>query len=211
MSANNDYKLGSRVYSGDDVRAVARATRVEGLQNLSRSQSDGNPYSRSNVGRIIGPGWVVNRRLTAPRRGGRAKRHFPWEISIAGSSSSGSYITLRAGTLNGLLPINMFQQFGISGSGTVYVVLRVFTDGVQPSSASLELESQPPEPPPHFVNVAPAAFPILIGLTVDLKPFNTVDGLLEATPKVVLKTTVSNPSPGTPLYDLHWSWSVTQY
>lgn len=207
MSANEDYKL-VRVQPGDNLRSVSRASRVNALQNVSKSHVSGDQYVRtSGLLRAIGPGWVVNRKPRTVFKSGTVGT-FPWRITV----DTDGYVHVRPGTLNGMLPGNIFNPLGpLAGIGTVYVVLSVFTDGVQPTSALLELRNSPPEPPFHLVNIAPFSFEVLIGLTVNITPFNVVDGLLQAEPVNVLQTTIASPSPGQTPWELHWSWGVTQY
>ena len=62
MSAGSDSSKFTRVNPGDDIRGVSRSERIMALQNTTRSQINGEPYSPSgNLNRIIGPGWVIHR------------------------------------------------------------------------------------------------------------------------------------------------------
>lgn len=209
MSANNDYKLKNNVYSGDNVRAVARASRVDGLQNISLSQVAGDQYARTTgLLRAVGPGWVVNRQGRKILKGGRARRTFPWQISIDGNG----FIHVKPGTINGLLPVNIFATLGPTGQGTIgYVALQCFTDGVTPTDAQLYFSTSVPPPPAHAINVTPFEFQVLIGCTVDLAPLNVVDGLLWANPKIAIQTLKPQPIPGAPYYDNNYTWEITQY
>lgn len=204
-------KLGL-VNSGDSLRSVARADRMTALQDMSRAQHMGEPFSPgANLQRMVGPGWVIHRQRKGRFRG-RPRSITPWQISVSGNSSSGLYIHVRPGTINGILPTNMFDPLGpISGQGTIYVTLQALTDGIQLTNCYLIVSTDPPNPAPWLVNLAPYQFQIMIGVTVDRAPFNVVDGLLWAQPTVMLQTLSQSLAPGRPYYDNNYSWVVTQY
>lgn len=208
MSANSDYKL-PNVGSGDNVKAVARSARINALQNLSKEQTQGAPYSRSGVPRAIGPGFVVNRKPTSLFKGGITK--FPWQMLIVTDGFGAHYVKLRPGTLNNMIPINMFDQFAIDSTNTWYVTLEANTDGYRPTTCALRADTSPPVPFDIQVNVAPAYFQVLIGVIVNLTLFQMIDSLLMATPYDVISSLTDSPQPGRPLWDLNYTWYIDTY
>ena len=207
MSAKDDYKLRS-VGSGDNVRSVARASRINALQNLTRSQVSGDQYGRSSGSlRSIGPGWVVQRRSGGLHRGASTGTH-PWHLSIG----SGQTVRVSPGTINGTLPINMFDSFGpIAETGTSYIILQCYSDGVDLTYSALSLSSSPPEFTTHSISSAPLQFQFLIGVVVNLRPFDVADGLLWATATQGVRLTKPGPGPGEPYYDNTYTWVIEQY
>lgn len=209
MSAADDYKL-SRIYPGGDVRDAARASRINALQGASRSFDRGDPFSRAtNSYRMIGPGWVINRARRGVIRGGGVAP-FPWQMIIVTVDGT-YYVKCRLGTINNMIPINMFEQFAITDTGTWYVILDVDTDGYRPVTCNLGVDTSPPPPLDVDVNVAPDNFQVLIGTIVNLVKFQAVDGLLSATPTIALQTLTENPQPGRPYWDNNYMWNLTQY
>lgn len=80
MSAAEDYKMG-RVGQGDPSKSVTKSSRVNAIQQLVRSNTHGEQYSRSNVGRAMGPGWVVNKTARKPiTTATAAESSFPFQI-----------------------------------------------------------------------------------------------------------------------------------
>lgn len=209
MSAIDDYKLGY-VNSGDNIRGVARASRMNAIQNLSKETSFGQPYSRSGSAlRMIGPGWVINRQRRGIVRGGA--QSFPWQISIV-TETDAMFTKVRPGTINSLIPSNMFDRWEISTGSTFYVTLDCTTDGYNVTSARIDGNSTVPADVIGVnLNIAPIEFSIPLGIVIGGKTFQLVTRLLTVTPAKVVQTLTSNPQPGRPYYDFMYTWTVTSF
>lgn len=207
MSANEDYKL-VRVQPGDNLRSVSRASRVNALQSVSKSHVSGDQYARtSGLLRAIGPGWVVNRGRRLPIHG-TGVGNFPWKIST-GSDDIGTFISVRPGTINNMLPTNMFEKQYVALFGTLYVTVHVYTDGEKPTDARIEILTIPPGAPNSNIWIAPYEFQVLLGVTVERAVFQIIDSALSAQPKITIQSLVDNPQPGRPYTDYHYTWNVT--
>jgi hypothetical protein len=136
--------------------------------------------------------------------GGGGITGFPWEITI----ENGPVVRVAPGTINNLLPANIFNVFAINEFGTFFVILDVFTDGTNITLAQIDIEEEPPTPTPYTLNVAPGEFEVLLGIVVDQEPFQLVDSILSANPKAGLQTLAVDPEPGRPYYDINWTWEV---
>jgi len=198
-----------RTNSGDDIRDTARSGRINALQSLSNSFMNGEAYSpASNTGvyRTIGPGFVVHR-TRRPRIFGGGTFHFPWEITIK-SAQGTYYITIRPGTVNNMLPSNMFQNLGISGVGTIYVIVHVLTDGQKPTNLLIDIATQPPQAPGVNPWVPPQSFDILLGVIVNVKVFQIISDPLNCQPRLVNQTLRDNPQPGQPYLQNNYTWQT---
>lgn len=103
-------KLGL-VNPGDNLRSVARTDRITALQDMSRAQHMGEPFSQgANLQRVIGPGWVIHRQRRSRGRGGGVT-NFPWKIIMSGNIDTGPSVKILPGTINNIIPSNMFELF----------------------------------------------------------------------------------------------------
>jgi hypothetical protein len=144
----------------------------------------------------------------ALKLGGKADeiQHFPFEISVA-TDEVGPYATLRPGTINNFLPTNMFDLFDIEETGTFYVTLDIDTDGDSITGAEINVDSELPDSlGESAIGVAPDYFQILIGIIVDKKPFNVLLGSIYAYPQETIQTLKYTAEPGTPYYDINYTW-----
>jgi hypothetical protein len=193
----------------DDVYTVASAERMNALQDAISLLARGeNIVSGVNTRKTSGEGYVV---ISGKPGGGGIGRGgisgFPFEISIEVIGGT-YYVKVAPGTMNGALPTNIFDNFAIGAFGTFYVQLDCVTDGKSITDVSIDVLTFPPAPIPWLVNLAPDSFHYLLGVVVDLEPFNIVNTNLFSAPVAGVQTLTESPAPGRPYYDINWSWSV---
>lgn len=145
------------------------------------------------------------------RKGAPPVQSFPWQITA--SSQNGQIIVkVKPGTINGLLPSNMFDTWTVGATGTTYVTLDCTTDGYNITDAEVDGNSTvPPDPFTSELNLLPFEFSILLGVIVDRRVFQTTENLLEATAKAGLQVLKDDPQPGEPYYDTYWTWMISSY
>lgn len=79
-------------------------------------------------------------------------------------SFSGGKLKLWPGTVNGLLPTNMFDELTVNTEGSNYVVLACTTDSNQVNLATLEIRTTAPTAPAAVLEAAPPTFDVLLGV-----------------------------------------------
>ena len=200
-----------QLHPGQDVRTVAKTGRVNALQDLTAHLVGGGTVTQTGGGqRILGPGYQVvkSKNSSVPIT---LKPSFPWKIRVAFDDGNNPYVVLKPGTLNNMIPTNMFNQFSISSGTTWYVILHAETDGYRPTTCEIRVDTSPGAPSDVQLNLAPNNFDVNLGVIVNLTRFQLVDGLLFATPDVAIYTLTESPAPGRPLYDNNYTWFIEQF
>ena len=83
---------------------------------------------------------------------------------IATAVTSGYEVTFQAGTINGLLPTNMFDALvGVTTAAVNYFYLKCISDGKLLTSAVIEKTTSVRTPQASNVDTAPAELNVLIG------------------------------------------------
>jgi hypothetical protein len=157
-SPNTDLSKLGRVNRGDDIRGVARADRIMGLQDIAKSHVNGEPYSPSaNLNRIIGPGWVIHRRRRVRTNQAGAARH-PLQLYDA-STVNATKVGITFGTVAGLVPDGWFDYISnpqytpnpfilnVAGSGYVYGEVTITESTTIGVAQSLVFGAGTPIPP----------------------------------------------------------------
>jgi hypothetical protein len=203
-------KLG-RINKGDDVRSVARSDRINAMQELIKSLLRGDQFvtNRNTIRKRTSEGLT---QLDVNRASSRfpATTPFPWEITIENNSDGQAYVAVYPGTINNLLPTNIFlKDLFINITGTYFVVLHVDTDGNKPTLSFLQIRTEPPQGLGWDQNIPPLQFDLLLGLVVDSVPFQLVSDLLLADPIAGAKTLRDPLIPGEPYYDINYSWLIS--
>jgi hypothetical protein len=199
------------VKKGDSTRKVASSERVNAIQEAIKAMARGDHIrTGKNLRRKTGSGFVM---LTADDQGGGGggEGDFPWQISVEEDPPAGSgvwSVHVKPGTINNILPSNIFDSFEISETGTFYVVLDVTTDGDSPTDASLDAVSSPPEGIGSSMGVAPDSFSILLGVVVDKVPFQLINTLINVQPQLTILSLSATPTPGQPFFDLNYTWQI---
>jgi hypothetical protein len=107
-------------------------------------------------------------------------------------------MSIAAGSVNGIIPSNMFTTFNLGGSvaGTTYIGINVTSNSGTIQSASISVGSSPFTGQAPTANFPPASFVIPMGVIVDGVTYNLLGrNWVNATSSVVY--TSINPSSGT--------------
>ena len=138
--------------------------------------------------------------------GAGGKTHFPFEISTT-TINGQLHVKVRPGTLNSLLPVNMFDVFPISDTGTFYVTLDIDSDGDSVTRIEIDVDSEYPDSlGESAVGVAPEYFQIMLGLVVNKKSFNVIKSSIYTVPQETIRTLSDDAQPGKPYYDINYTW-----
>lgn len=116
-------------------------------------------------------------------------------------------MSIMAGSVNGIIPSNMFNTFNLGGSlaGTTYIGINVSASMGTVQSASISVGGSPFTGQTPTANFPPASFVIPMGLIVDGTTYNLLGrNWVNATSSLVY--TSVDPSSGTPTN--HYVWNI---
>ena len=155
--------------------------------------------------------------VVAPQRGGGGSGAEPHPFKIFSSknpNNANQYIvTVYPGTLNNLLPTNLFdgaglRQFIISADELNYVILEANTNGSdQFLSCEIAVESSPPAAQDPTKFSLPTAPQFLLGVVYNASAYNTINDSLTLTGKQQFTTDKQPPAPAGQLpYEIWYVW-----
>jgi len=142
-------------------------------------------------------------RLRVYPTGGIGAEAHPWKATL-----SGTELSVRQGTIDGILPSNIFSTLTIPDGSTRYITLNVSCTDSAPSSCTLSAETDAPVTSITLANTPPATFKDLIAVIADGTIHQIRDANLTATSQKVFDEPVSSPAPGE--YNLvpYYRWVV---
>lgn len=141
------------VQKGMNLRKALTAERIQALQDAIFALSKGeNIVSGANIRRKCGSGWVMlsaNASRASAASGGTTIQPYPFDVTVGKDESGEPVVTVRAGTVNSLMPTNMFEQFPTFGTATSetieYAKVIVSTDGKKVTSSEIQFGDYPAE------------------------------------------------------------------
>lgn len=134
----------------------------------------------------------------------------PFDLSFSAGSEAGLLaVAAIPGTINSIIPSNIFSLGEINDTGTYYFVISATVSNGQVASATLALDGSAPAGIGSAQGAPPTAFDYLIGVVVDGTWYRSAPaGSLAATPLEVFRVEKETLVPGTLPYDIWYSWSV---
>lgn len=131
----------------------------------------------------------------------------PFDCSVSGTD-----LTLRPGTINQVLPSNMFSTLTLpGGSYTRYIVLTATCSSGEVTSAALSVETTQPVAPGVDAGSPPASFAVLLAVIVDGQVFRTIaPGSLQAQVVESFRADKASPTFGLSPYDIYYTWLVKE-
>lgn len=200
------------VGKAENVHSVASSDRINALQDAVKFLARGDHINTgSNIRKRVGQdGFLM---LTVDQKktfsSGSTVSHFPWEIRVSTNPDTNlPTVKVLPGTVNNMIPTNMFDNFDISDTGTWYIVLDIITDGDSPTDVSINQIQIPPDVIGSNMEIAPTSFSILLGVVVDKVPFQIIYQLINIQPQVTILSLKDTPVPGQPFYDINYTWIV---
>ncbi len=163
--ASNLAKL-TAVTSSMQLLDVVTSERINAIQEILKDLVTGeNIRSGENIRRTSGPGWFM---ISANPKGRSvataAVSTEPFTVVIGEAVEGGVSYTLVPGTLNNLLPANMFDSFIYTPGGFSYVKVCGYSDGAKMTSVAIVADGNAPiiqEPLPFTL---PYLVEILVGI-----------------------------------------------
>jgi hypothetical protein len=136
----------------------------------------------------------------------------PFDVTAVTDNEDGtSTLTIQPGTVNNLIPSNMFAALKVPNSGTRYLVLGVTTtaSGVV-SAAALSIESSAPAAIGVDEAAPPTSLDILLAVIVDAVAFQVRNGNITATSTQAFIVDKDPPGkPGTLSYVPWYTWGLS--
>lgn len=131
------------------------------------------------------------------------------------STLDGDNVVVQPGTINQLLPSNMFSTLTMGVGNPYYLLLNAGSDGKSVTSATLSLATSLSAPLlPTTSGSAPTAFKVLLAVITGTTPNWTLYqiglGNITALPKQVLLIPKGSVTPGTEPFDRWWTWAIIQ-
>jgi hypothetical protein len=145
------------------------------------------------------------------------KAALPFDISLKGvgtpdpnTGEFSSYTaTIGAGTVNGILPSNMFEEFVVSNGVTYYFKVVATTDGKQVTAASIVVDGSLPTAQVPVPQALPAGFQMLFGIYMGGKLYRTAGiGNLSAPSQALFTADRVNQVIGRPITETWYNWRV---
>jgi hypothetical protein len=194
--------------------------------------------SGDNVGIDTGPGQVAKKDgllplgkvnasysgsevITVPVRlgagSGAAASRFPWQVTVDGNATDGYFAHVRPGSINGLVPENIFDSF-LVGEGLSLAKLRIDTDGKAATGAEVVVSATAVDPATQVAeNVAPPALwdtlALIVGTAgtggdVSFAVYQVRFTNLAITPVIALLATRTPTAPGDEPFTRWWKWQM---
>lgn len=140
--------------------------------------------------------------------GGGPSGPYPFDVELTGSGSPLT-ASILPGTLNGLIPTNIFSTYPLAVPGTYYLVLAATAATGEIASCSLSMPTSPPVGIPTVMGEPPLSFDYLLGVVIDGVWFRTIgNGSLSAAGQEVFRISKASPAPGTLPYDIYYTWNI---
>lgn len=146
---------------------------------------------------------------------------FPFEIltTFDPDNPDDIYLYLYPGTVNQLLPTNIFDSVLINA--TKYVVLTCQSDGYSITSSVWSLENSTPTPQTATADIPPSTFIVTIGYVVYTAPvspatkgtvkiYQLIDNILLANPLEWTRASRPDPTPFGLPYVIYYYWNITE-
>lgn len=89
--------------------------------------------------------------------------YLPWDI-ITTKRQQSTYVNIWPGTVNGIMPENMYEEFQISDESTNLIKLTIDSDGSSITSVTINVDSSQPDYQLATENALPSGFDILVGI-----------------------------------------------
>lgn len=144
-----------------------------------------------------------------------SSRRLPFDLILTAREDSALYdLDLWPGTLNQLVPTNMFSTFTYNPTTSVFVSLACLTNGKQVTSCSIEVGTSAPSVIGVLENAAPSSFSVVLGVVLGDGTVGTVqqiqNGNFTAATEQALVQEKASPEVGLSPWIYWWTWEVTQ-
>lgn len=133
----------------------------------------------------------------------------PWDLKAASDpANEGQYlVTVRPGTLNGILPSNWDEEFSCNSNSLYYAKAVIATDGEAITGVTIEIDAISPDPQTPVEFAIPSSVKYLFGLFAQGQVYRVIgDGHIDLFPTVWLVADKNPPAqPGELPYSVYYT------
>lgn len=168
------------------------------IHNAPTFVADCDTLDLPRTGKIYSnfPGRSVAPTTTAPS---------PWAATVSGTT-----LTLLPGTINSVVPSNIFAEFTITGSGIEFVVVTLSITSDSPNSALISIESTPPIPSLTTEGSVPAEAKDVVAIVNDGVVYQIRNTNIYAQSYEVFRNPVAAPVYGELNYVPWYRWEILE-
>lgn len=196
---------------GMDLFQVVTAVRIQAIQDALVELARGsNIRSGNNIRRKTGADWVMFSANPAGEEAtaGVALDLQPFDATLSGSEETGYTFKLEPGTMNSLLPSNMFDEFTCTHSEILQIKVRGVSDGKKITGCSMVCSAADPNIQTPVQNALPTSVDVVTGVIFEGTYYRVIsDGSLIMNGAEQFRTDKTSPGvPGTMAYIPWYVW-----
>lgn len=196
-------QMGERVRPGQRVADALTAERVNAMMAAIRALARGdNVFSGPGILKATGPNGVVLRSTAVGRPGQEGTEPLPFDVTIEGTTMS-----VRPGTINGLMPSNNLDEVTISLSSTYYLHLDCTANNGQIVTAELSAPTIQPGAVAPTLGQPPTSLKVLLAVIHEGTAFRIWgNGNVHAAPEESFRIDRAAPAAGELPYEIYYTW-----
>jgi len=191
LNRYKQYSAGDKFVSASDMNR--RGTDLVDL--MSGTFDSTTPFDQFGSHRVT-YGGPTRSAATAPS---------PWAATVSGTT-----LTLLPGTINSVVPSNIFAEFTITGSGIEFVVVTLSITSDSPNSALISIESTPPIPSLTTEGSVPAEAKDVVAIVNDGVVYQIRNTNIYAQSYEVFRNPVAAPVYGELNYVPWYRWEILE-
>ena len=133
----------------------------------------------------------------------------PWKVTRSDDGLT-KRVIVKPGTINSLVPTNIFEKLSITGSGIEYVVVTLSITSDSPNNATLSIESSPPIPSVTTEGSVPTEATDVIAVLNDGIVYQVRSKNIYAESYEVFRNPVASPVYGELNYVPWYRWEIKE-
>lgn len=140
--------------------------------------------------------------------GEKTPNHYPFEVTVNAGTGGALTAKVSPGTLNNIIPTNIFDDISVAATGMAYIWLDVTTDGKKVTSMTIATGAALTGGNDATADTAPSSFKVPIAIVKDAKVLTIVRTNLSYLPKVWMVAPKKPASAGEEPFTRWWAWSL---
>ena len=193
----------SKVQAGQKITAQMFNNIIDAIRECQINSVVGSGGTVATFKR--GPGGTTVS-IKSKKTGQVSSQVCPFDVSGVASGSS-LILTVQAGLVNGVMPLNNMVTLSTATAGKKYVVINCDTDGKNVTSASLSVVSSLPVPVSASADTAPVTFGVMISAISGTEIYKTIPcGNIIARVSPSIQTDASTYVAGKRNYTQYYNW-----
>lgn len=140
--------------------------------------------------------------------GGSGSVDYPWDLTVSEDGGI-TDVTILPGTINHIVPSNMFQTISTATADTLFVKLQCNTDGKVITNVVIQINNIPAIPQIPTNSILPSYFEYTVGVISGNIGYNIARKFLTATGSRLFLTDKDPPAqPGEMAFEEYLVWSI---